>query len=544
MQDLEQNIRFMLLEVTKQMEGTLKALESPSEAAIEKIENRDNYIDNMKSVIENICFSRLHGGETLSKRGVDRLRATHIISNNLERLADHAVNIVRQTRFLTDGEFIKRYEYRPFFDEIFSALEKVYDALFRQDMSLAFKICLSESNLDMLYKKQFDRILNELRAGVETGNLITTVFIFRYLERVGDALLNVGEAIIFYILGEKFKIHQYNALRDTLAAAGREVPISDVEFQSIWGTRSGCRIGRVRGGRDGGADSQGVIFKEGEARKLIQEKINIERWDEIMPGLPPRIVALREEGASASLLLEFLSGCTIQDIVLAGEKQYLGDALLLLEETASEVWEFTKQDTPVNADYIGQCLSRLPDVYRLYPDFDTPVRMIGEVAIPPLRGLLGEARQLDRALAAPFSVFIHGDFNINNIVYDHANQRIHYIDLHRSAQSDYLQDLSVFMVSNFRLPIFDDAARERIRMVISEIYNFGREFARKHGDATYDARLCLGLIRSLLTSVRFELNRKFAKTMYLRGVFLLEKLVTSHRPPEEFRLPLDALFID
>jgi len=541
MQDLEQNIRFMLLEVTKQLEGTLNILEKPSDAAIEKIENRDNYIDNMKSVIENICFSRLHGGETLTKRGVDRLRATHIIANNLERLADHAVNIVRQTRYLTEGEFLKRYEYKPFFEEIFSALEKIYNALFRQDMSLAFKICLAESNLDMHYKKQFDRILNELRAGVETGNLITTLFIFRYLERIGDALLNVGEAVIFYILGEKFKIHQYNALRDTLSASGREVPITDVEFQSIWGTRSGCRIGRIREGSDGGTESQGVIFKEGEAKKLLQEKDNIEKWDRIMPGLPPRIVALREKGSSASLLLEFLSGCTIQDIVLAGEMRYLSDAMLLLEQTVSEIWEFTLRPEPVNADYIGQCLSRLPDVYRLYPEFDTPVRMIGNAAIPPLKGLLGEAKQIGRNLSAPFSVFIHGDYNINNIVYDHANQRVHYIDLHRSAQTDYLQDVSVFMISNFRLPIFDNDARKRIRMVITEFYAFARDFARKHDDATFDARLCLGLIRSLLTSVRFELNRKFAKIMYQRGVFLLEKIVGFKKPIEEFRLPLEAL---
>lgn len=541
MQDLEQNIRFMLLEVTKQLEGTLKVLEKPSDAAIEKIENRDNYIDNMKSVIENICFSRLHGGETLSKRGVDRLRATHIISNNLERLADHAVNIVRQTRYLSDPDFLKRYEYKPFFDEIFSALEKIYNALFRQDMSLAFKICLAESSLDIHYKKQFDRILNELRAGVETGNLITTVFIFRYLERIGDALLNVGEAIIFYILGEKFKIHQYNALRDTLSASGREVPISDVEFQSIWGTRSGCRIGRIKEGTDGGTESQGVIFKEGEAKKLLQEKANIEKWDQIMPGLPPRIVALREEGSSASLLLEFLSGCTIQDIVLAGEMRYLSDAMLLLEQTVSEIWEFTHKKETVNADYIGQCLSRLPDVYRLYPEFDTPVRMIGGAAIPPLKGLLGEARQICKQLASPISVFIHGDYNINNIVYDHASQRIHYIDLHRSAQTDYLQDVSVFMVSNFRLPIFDDDARGRINMVIAEFYAFARDFARKHGDDTFDARLCMGLIRSLLTSVRFELNRKFAKIMHQRGVYLLEKIVGFRKPYEEFRLPLEAL---
>ncbi len=543
MQDLEQNIRFMLLDVTKQVENTLECIKHSSQEAVDKVRNRDNYIDNMKSVVENICFSRIHGDKQIDKRGVDRLRAAHIISNNLERLADHAVNIAIQTQYLTDPAFITRYDYQPFFDEIFATLDMIYSALFNQDMSLAFKICMSEHTLDTLYKGQFDRILHELRAGVETGNLVTTLFTFRYLERIGDALLNIGEAVIFFILGEKFKIRQYNALRDTLSAAGREVPISNVEFQSIWGTRSGCRIGKIKSqdARDGGDDSRGVIFKEGEPKKLLQEKKNIERWQEIMPGLPPKVVALREEADSVSLLIEFLGGCTVQDVILTADEEIILNTLFLVESTVRETWNQTLKREPASGCFIQQAEARLPDVFRLYPEFDTPVMCIGNTTIPPLKGLIGEARRICQQLPAPFSVFIHGDFNINNIVYDHQEQRIHYIDLHRSRDTDYVQDVSVFLVSNFRLPIFDRQGRDRIEVAMREMLRFAREFAEQHEDTTFQARLCLGLIRSFLTSTRFELNRTFARSMYMRGVYLLRKLVAHKGSWDDFKIPLHVL---
>ena len=74
---------------------------------------------------------------------------------------------------------------------------------------------------------------------------------------MGDALLNVGEAAIFGITGDKFKIRQFRALNDILAASGHENPLTDLDFESIWGTRSGCRIGRVHGVPDNGGRNRG-----------------------------------------------------------------------------------------------------------------------------------------------------------------------------------------------------------------------------------------------------------------------------------------------
>lgn len=554
---IAENLRFMVIEVVKQVENTRKVLETMDPKIIESVTARDDYIDNLKSVIENKCYSAINRSGPRNPRSVDILRASITVSTNLERIGDFAVNIVGQSEYLKDKDFIQRFDLPKFFDAVLTALNQVFTAMIRQDMSQAFKICRSEFTLDFLYKIQFDRILNELRSGKETENLITSHLILRYLERMGDSLLNIGEAIIFAALGEKFKIRQYEALRETLAKSGVEVPISEVEFHSIWGTRSGCRIGLVtdrsrsqkedtgcdvEGGGERVEKASGVLFKEGNRKKLLQEMENINRWESILPGLPPKVLAHQEDGSQASMLIEYLSGCTFQDVVLTAEAEIIENALFLLEQTLLSVWEHTITMAPIEAGFIKQMESRLDDVLRLYPNFEWATKTIGSMEIVSFDDMLKQARDIENELESPYSVFIHGDFNINNIVYDHEAQRIHFIDLHRSKLADPLQDISVFVVSNYRLPIFDLYSRARLNRVAKRIYHFSKDFGVEHGDTTFDARLALGLARSFITSTRFELNMHFAKDMFLRGVYFLEKLLDHKgRPWDEFVLSEDAL---
>lgn len=520
MEVISDNIRFMVIEVTKQVEGTLKALENPTAETVARVQNRDDYVDNLKSVIESDCFSRIHG-RGKGPEQTNHLHAAHIVANNLERVGDHAVNIVGQLAYLSDPNFLARYDYPAFFEEVFQALNLVHEALFKRNMSKAFRICRSEFNLDLLYKKEFDRILGELSSGRETGNLVTTHLIFRYLERMGDALLNIGEAVIYSITGDKFKIHQYEGLREALSSAGLEIPISSVEFQSIWGTRSGCRIGHVN---QGGRDSQGVIFKEGNPAKLRKEKENMERWEEIMPGLPPRVEAFREQEDSVSLLVEYLGGCNLQEVVLSADAELVENAMFLVRQVSRELWESTLRRREAPQDYMDQLASRLGDVFRLYPGLERGPAGMGHVEIPSLHQLIDGVRQKTAHVRAPFTVFIHGDYNLNNIIYSNEEQRIHYIDLHRSRDGDYLQDVSVFLVSGFRLPVMDPGIRGKIALSVRHFLEHARGFAADHRDETFEVRLAMGVARSLMTSARFEMNKEFAKSMFLRGVYLLERL--------------------
>ncbi|EKO40183.1 MAG: phosphate uptake regulator [Solidesulfovibrio magneticus str. Maddingley MBC34] len=541
MLEIERNFKFLLVEIERQIAGTIAVLEHRDEKAIAKIEARDDYIDNLKSVIENACFATLHGETRPTAPEVARIRAFHIIGSNLERVGDHAVNVVRQTRHYDDPRCLLRYAYKPFFQEIQNALGWMPKAVLEHDMSAALKICRCELHLDRLYKQEFDRIRDELRTGFNTGDLLTTLFIFRYLERMGDALLNVGEAAIFAITGDKFKIRQFTALNDILAASGHENPLSDVEFASIWGTRSGCRIGRIqeRGGE--GDCHKEVIFKDGDTGKLRQEAANFARWESLMPGLAPHLEAFREGEKTSSMLIELLPGQTIQDLSLSGDLKLLSRAVAAQCRTAGELWEKTLTHAPWPTGYVKQLRSRLPEVLTVHPGFRVKRKAIGAYSLPSLDDIVDAAEAVERTLAAPYSVLIHGDYNTNNILYDPAEDRIHYIDLHRSADADLVQDVSVYMVSNFRLPIFDKARRGVLSAVILEMRRFAAAFAARHGDTTFDIRLALGLGRSLITSTRFELSERFARLMFHRGVFLLQRVAAHTGDPADFSLPTDAL---
>ncbi|GFM37843.1 PhoU domain-containing protein [Desulfovibrio psychrotolerans] len=546
---LSENFKFIILEVEGQINSTLSFLRSPSRALFEKIESRDDYIDNLKTIIENKCYSRLHADRQLDKQEINRIRAINTISVNLERIADHCVNIIRQMGYLTDKSFLRESDYLPIFEQIQDAIKRILPAFERDDLSWALAICRSEFELDRMYKDVFERVLTELGTGRDVQSHITVIFIFRYLERIGDSLLNIGEALIFSTLGEKIKITQFDALQRTLKNSGFQGSLQDIDFQAIWGTRSGCRIGKVdavpdkEGQTRRGVDTQGSIYKEGTVAKIKQERANIDRWSAVFPNLVPQVYGYHEEGGNASLLVEFLRGCTLDEVLITGSDELAQNALFILLQTLREVWDKTRLDTPVPTDYIAQLKSRLPSVQQVHPELFRKALDVGSACVLSTDALVNACYALEQELEAPFTVLIHGDFNLNNIVYDHVQQAVRYIDLHRSRDYDYVQDASVFMVSNFRMPIFEPSLRHRLNWAIQEFFTFAASYAHHSGDATFEARLGFALARSFYSSTRYELNFSFAREMYLRAHFLMEKLL-AHRdaPWQHFRLPRDVLF--
>ena len=535
---VRENFRFLTLEVRKQLEGTRAVIADPQESALRAIVARDDYVDNLRSVIENKCY-RLLGDARVERRSVDLVRAINTSTNNLERIADHCVNLVGQLGHLSVPQAFTRFDYAPFFDELVEALLRVDEALFSRDLSGALAICRAEYRVDELYVDVFRRIMASLRAGETPEDLVTSLFIFRYLERAGDCLLNVGEAIILAALGEKLKVSEFQALQETLAASEVGLDIADIDYEGIWETRSGSRIGAVHG-NEGASDTRWVIFKEGRTGKVREEKEAIERWHELEPGLTPRIFGFHDHGAKASLLLEFLRGETFQSLVFEGSPEQLRKAFTFSTQKIAEVWTRTMAPEPSAPRFVHQLRKRLPDVLKVHPELARRRSRIGDFTIASFEDLLDRAAPLDEELRAPFSVMIHGDFNTDNIIVNQQEGRVHFIDLHRSKRFDYMQDVSVFLVSNFRMPVFEKRARAQLNEVNLEFHKFAAAFAARHDDVSFSARLALGLARSLITSTRFQLDGRFAGAMFMRAEYLLEQLIAHHErgaPWADYSLP-------
>lgn len=223
-------------------------------------------------------------------------------------------------------------------------------------------------------------------------------------------------------------------------------------------------------------------------------------------------------------------------------EEELNTCLLHLISTIERVWRQTRQPGAFPTDHMAQLRKRLESIREVHPSYHRNEKFLGDLDIPSSDHLVRACTDIEKKISAPCHVFIHGDFNANNVFYDARAQSIRYIDLYRSRFSDYVQDASVFLVSNYRLPFFDNEVRRRLNYVIRRFLAFFRKFSNEIDDTLFEARMTLALARSFYTSTRFELNPDFSRHMFLIAHFLMENLVSHEKSWEAFTIPEKVLF--
>ena len=75
--------------------------------------------------------------------------------------------------------------------------------------------------------------------------MLALLDIVRYLERTGDSILNIGEAIFDIHVGEKMGIVQFKNLRKGLESQDIDLSVESIDFSPIMNTRSGCRVAKI-----------------------------------------------------------------------------------------------------------------------------------------------------------------------------------------------------------------------------------------------------------------------------------------------------------
>ncbi len=529
---IEENVRFLIIEVEKQLQRTALYLARPNAAELSKIIDGDDYIDNLKAVIQSKSFGAAaegsHGAETIA-----RLRAYEVIASNLERVADFCEKVIVQVGYIDSPVVYAQYDFSEFLAEVLAGVGLIERAVMGRDAQVALSICRSEHTIDHMYAKTFKRILRELRSGARdaTQSLVTLLFIAHYLERMGDALLNIGEAILSAQLGERIKIGQLRALEDSLELTQLSSKISDLSLETMGETKSGARVNSLssRDPKAAGAPPRSVIFKEGKTRKLAEERDSIARWEQLMPGLAPQIYSFHDRGDDGAILFEYLPGGTFESVLLNKAWRDVTTALDSIQRKLLEVWERTRSPERVAPRFLEQLSARFDDVLAVHPEFRHGNARIGGKEVASFSSLVECLLPHDQTLVAPFSVFIHGDFNVDNVIYDPADDSVRFIDLHRSRMMDYVQDISVFLVSHFRLQYLETPVRRRINSTILRFHDFARAYAERIGDESFDQRLALGVARSLATSTRFVLDRELARSMFSRSRYVLERFAELHR---------------
>ena len=488
----------------------------------QKVCEKDDQVDNLLSLIEEQCFEKIALEGSGATPRARQLRGVVRVAMNLEKLGDYAVNVAEQAVHVS-----RLRPQPPPFDlagparVALAALDEVIASFTDQSAEKAKDACRYETELDRQYKDALAEAFRRLgRPGQDPAFIITNLFVAKFFERIGDSILNIGETTLFILTGERLKLHQYLHLEEMVGDLRPEAD-GGVEVHQIWGGISGARLARLSVGV-----GQPLIWKEGAEAKIEEEVQATEEWNRLIPGIAPDLKGRLQRDGRESVLREFLDGVLLRDVYLARSWEDKARVTRRLLETMREIWLLTGTSAAPRIDYCRQIRDRLGELYAVHPRLrrlrESETRVFG-IRHRSLTDLLAELGAVEARLAPPVTVRIHGDFNTNNVIYDARGDRVRFIDVHRSGPGDYLQDVSVFVVSNLRTPIQAARIQGDVARVNDLVVEFAAEFARGIGDRHFGARLPLAQARSFITSARVVADAELARDLYLRGVRLLDQ---------------------
>lgn len=205
---LHEDLRNMGTQVEIQVKDSIEALKNHDAALAEEIIKRDDIVDNYEAEIENNCIKLM---VTENPLGVDLRNifiATKIITD-LERIADHAVDIAKITILLKDEEYVKKLIHIPKMGEVVEKMiEGTLEAYVNMDVHLARQICHMDDEVDDLYEGIFDEVKEIMKVKPEVINQCCRFLIVsRLLERMADHTTNICERIIYLQTGERVELN-------------------------------------------------------------------------------------------------------------------------------------------------------------------------------------------------------------------------------------------------------------------------------------------------------------------------------------------------
>src|SRR5262245_6725642 len=189
--------------VEERIAQAITAVVKHDAALAQQVAEGDDEIDEMEVEVEEDCLKilALYQPVAIDLRFVVGVLK---INNDLERMADHAVNIARR------AEYLATYPNADLPSDLEVMLQKTQtmvrdslDALVRQDPVLARRVCASDTEVDQLNRQMHVLIQRQIRDCPERVELfIHQLSVSRQLERIADLATNVAEDVVYTVEGE------------------------------------------------------------------------------------------------------------------------------------------------------------------------------------------------------------------------------------------------------------------------------------------------------------------------------------------------------
>jgi phosphate transport system protein len=209
LQELHNDLLRMGSIVEKQIYLCIEALIKQDSELADTIINNDDLVDDLQREIEDKCIKLIATEQPLATDLRTIFTTTKIVTD-LERMADHAVDIAKIAKRLKNEKYIKELIDIPKMANIVrEMIKESLDAYVDADVDKAYFVCKKDDSVDSIYKNVLNEMIPLMTKDQTVINQATQfLFICKYLERVADHVTNICEWTIYLVTGEQKDLNE------------------------------------------------------------------------------------------------------------------------------------------------------------------------------------------------------------------------------------------------------------------------------------------------------------------------------------------------
>ncbi|MGQ9472124.1 MAG: phosphate signaling complex protein PhoU [Candidatus Aminicenantales bacterium] len=187
---------------------SVKGLKDRREEFSQEVLKREHDVNLMEIEIDELCIKLLARRQPVAS-DLRFIVSAMKIAGELERIGDLAVNIAEDSLELLKVPLLKPLIDIPRMATIAQSMVKdSLTAYVSRDEKLARAVCERDDEVDSLNDQIFRELLTYMIGDLSTINrAVGLILIGRHLERIADHATNIGEDVIYLVLGKTIKHH-------------------------------------------------------------------------------------------------------------------------------------------------------------------------------------------------------------------------------------------------------------------------------------------------------------------------------------------------
>ena len=183
----------------------------------QEVINDDDRVNRQEVHIEEDCLKifALHQPVAIDLR---RTATILKVNNDLERIADLAVNIAERSRKLSTTSFVLPQVLSDMAETSRKMLSDALNALVNLDPQSALEICQVDDEVDRSHAEVANEMYQLMRSdSSQIAPAIHCLAIARYIERIADHATNIAEDVVYLVRGDIAR-HRHLEIPESMSA--------------------------------------------------------------------------------------------------------------------------------------------------------------------------------------------------------------------------------------------------------------------------------------------------------------------------------------